>query len=354
MIKLIIKFIRVILNYILLIVIFLTLLKSISKKTSKNLLNEKKYVSDNLQKLNQPILPSVNFSNDNHILILATSPTQKQIAEFLKISQWSRFKFNLIKIKSVHERKFIFNNLKLNNQFSCYYSLITFESIELLQSIKSNYFINYLVETALKCKIGFLFLDNKPNYEIQSCKLNPFVKNFFKTTKFNREENFLLNPYSHPGQYVEEEIKNTIPLLTCDFNKKVILMNDGSGLRYVIMKIKLENVLSSLILDILEYSSYGRLSLGVERMIQIDIDDIFVGASGLRLKPDDVTSLIEFQDYLNEAFFNESIEKFKFNLGFSGYHYCSGDNDENLGDRLLIGIKKKDLIKINKFFFSRK
>ena len=36
--------------------------------------------------------------------------------------------------------------------------------------------------------------------------------------------------------------------------------------------------------------------------------------------------------------FNSSPYKFKFNLGYSGYYYQHGNIDENLGDKLLMGI----------------
>lgn len=43
-----------------------------------------------------------------------------------------------------------------------------------------------------------------------------------------------------------------------------------------------------LFLDSLSYLSHGQISLNLERLILIDIDDIFVGEKGTRLRPDDV------------------------------------------------------------------
>ena len=43
-----------------------------------------------------------------------------------------------------------------------------------------------------------------------------------------------------------------------------------------------------LFLDALSFLSHGKFSIPLERYILIDIDDIFVGKSGIRLEPDDV------------------------------------------------------------------
>lgn len=45
---------------------------------------------------------------------------------------------------------------------------------------------------------------------------------------------------------------------------------------------------SLMLLDSISYLSHGKLSLGLDRNIQIDIDDIFVGAQGTRMKAEDV------------------------------------------------------------------
>lgn len=45
---------------------------------------------------------------------------------------------------------------------------------------------------------------------------------------------------------------------------------------------------SLMLMDSISYLSYGKLSLSLDRYIQIDIDDIFVGAIGTRMKADDV------------------------------------------------------------------
>jgi hypothetical protein len=71
------------------------------------------------------------------------------------------------------------------------------------------------------------------------------------------------------------------------------------------------------------------------RFIQIDIDDIFVGATGSRLIADDVYALSNTQKQLR----HEGIENFTFTLGFSGYYFRHGNEQEMQGDELLLGMK---------------
>lgn len=84
-------------------------------------------------------------------------------------------------------------------------------------------------------------------------------------------------------------------------------------------------------LDSLSYLSHGKLSLPLERYVLIDIDDVFVGAPGKRMKISDVHALLAAQKRLQSQ-----IKGFRFNLGFSGKYYQKGTPEENLGDQLLI------------------
>lgn len=97
----------------------------------------------------------------------------------------------------------------------------------------------------------------------------------------------------------------------------------GNGLNYWLHRL--------IFLDSLTYLSNGKLSLPLQRYIQIDIDDIFVGERGTRLKPVDVDALIDFQRRL-QLF----IPDFTLNLGFSGKFYHRGFPNENDGDDYII------------------
>lgn len=97
----------------------------------------------------------------------------------------------------------------------------------------------------------------------------------------------------------------------------------GSGLQFWLHRL--------LFLDALSYLSHGQLSLSLNRMILVDIDDIFVGEKGTRLKPDDVHALIATQSRIAGM-----VPGFKFNLGFSGKYFNHGNYEENLGDAMLL------------------
>lgn len=85
-------------------------------------------------------------------------------------------------------------------------------------------------------------------------------------------------------------------------------------------------------LDSISFLSRGRLSLPLKRFLLIDIDDIFVGESGTRMKAPDVEALLVAQEK-----FSSLVPGFKFNLGFSGKYYHKGNPEEDDGDDMLIG-----------------
>lgn len=87
-----------------------------------------------------------------------------------------------------------------------------------------------------------------------------------------------------------------------------------------------------LLLDAIEHLSSGQIMTPLDRYIQVDIDDIFVGERGKRMNRSDVDALVDLQNM-----FAKSIDGgFKFNLGFSGKYFKHGTADENLGDERLI------------------
>lgn len=97
----------------------------------------------------------------------------------------------------------------------------------------------------------------------------------------------------------------------------------GAGLKFWLHKL--------LFLDSLSYLSHGQLSISLNRMLLIDIDDIFVGEKGTRLKREDVKALLATQNRLLKM-----VPGFKFNLGFSGKYFHHGSYEENLGDDFIL------------------
>lgn len=124
-------------------------------------------------------------------------------------------------------------------------------------------------------------------------------------------------------------------------DKKVIAMLDHGlydDIRRIIFGVSNQHWLNRLLLlDAIEHLSSGEILTPLERYIQIDIDDIFVGATGTRMNESDVFALIETQDY-----FATLLEGgFKFNLGFSGKYFKRGSETEQLGDEQLIANSDK-------------
>ena len=88
-----------------------------------------------------------------------------------------------------------------------------------------------------------------------------------------------------------------------------------------------------LMMDILKYLTSNLYDYhGLNRYIQIDIDDIFLGSkSNDRLKFGDIQALLRSQ-----LFIQNYVSDFRYRLGFSGYYYHTGNDEENQGDRLLM------------------
>lgn len=90
----------------------------------------------------------------------------------------------------------------------------------------------------------------------------------------------------------------------------------------------------ALLIDAIEHLSRGRILTPLDRYVQIDIDDIFVGETGKRMVLSDVEALVQTQYHLANRYFVD--KKFKFNLGYSGKYFKSGNDDEDKGDESLL------------------
>ncbi|XP_040098349.1 bifunctional heparan sulfate N-deacetylase/N-sulfotransferase 2 isoform X2 [Oryx dammah] len=83
--------------------------------------------------------------------------------------------------------------------------------------------------------------------------------------------------------------------------------------------------------DAVAYLTGKRLCLDLDRYILVDIDDIFVGKEGTRMKVADVEALLTTQNKLRTL-----VPNFTFNLGFSGKFYHTGTEEEDAGDDMLL------------------
>ncbi|XP_004549588.3 bifunctional heparan sulfate N-deacetylase/N-sulfotransferase 4 isoform X1 [Maylandia zebra] len=97
----------------------------------------------------------------------------------------------------------------------------------------------------------------------------------------------------------------------------------GQGLAYWLHRL--------ILVDAISYLTDRKLTLGLDRHILVDIDDIFVGKEGTRMNAKDVKALLDTQKQLRSQ-----ISNFTFNLGFSGKFYHTGTAEEDEGDDLLL------------------
>ncbi|XP_036380119.1 bifunctional heparan sulfate N-deacetylase/N-sulfotransferase 1-like [Megalops cyprinoides] len=88
--------------------------------------------------------------------------------------------------------------------------------------------------------------------------------------------------------------------------------------------------------DAVSFLTAKRLALSLDRYLLVDIDDIFVGKEGTRMKVPDVKALLETQNELRSY-----VPNFTFNLGFSGKFFHAGTEEEDLGDDLLLSYGKE-------------
>uniref|UniRef100_A0A670Y0I5 [heparan sulfate]-glucosamine N-sulfotransferase n=1 Tax=Pseudonaja textilis TaxID=8673 RepID=A0A670Y0I5_PSETE len=88
--------------------------------------------------------------------------------------------------------------------------------------------------------------------------------------------------------------------------------------------------------DAIAYLTGKRLCLTLDRYILVDIDDIFVGKEGTRMKMSDVEALLNTQNKLRAL-----VPNFTFNLGFSGKFYHTGTDEEDEGDDMLLKNRKE-------------
>ncbi len=293
------------------------------------------------------------------ILILCESTKSILIKNLINRLESLRLNFKIATVYSFKLKKKI--NLASGNR--THFSLIVFESIDVYNSLGSSN-EKKLLEFCEFFQVGIIFLlgfqntlkkryivdqielrTGSVNTEfINTCTLNyadqSQANSFFKLTKFTKEN--LLIPNKSLNQNIVHlfETEQYETIVRCE-KYNIMLKTAGTSKQtrkiFIGFNIISLPILTSLLIDSISYASHDRFNFTTTRYIQIDIDDIFVAATGTRMKSNDVDALIRFQDSINRKFFNQSKEKFKFNLGFSGYYFQSGSHEENLGDSSLIG-----------------
>uniref|UniRef100_A0AAY4CB85 [heparan sulfate]-glucosamine N-sulfotransferase n=1 Tax=Denticeps clupeoides TaxID=299321 RepID=A0AAY4CB85_9TELE len=113
------------------------------------------------------------------------------------------------------------------------------------------------------------------------------------------------------------------------------------GLHDGIQRVLLGNNLSFwlhklVFVDSIAYLTGKRLCLSLDRYLLVDVDDIFVGKEGTRMKVSDVKALLNTQNKLRTL-----VPNFTFNLGYSGKFYHAGTEEEDEGDDMLLANRKE-------------
>lgn len=283
---------------------------------------------------------------DRRVLIVTGSSSPKKtssnVNELVQIFETNRYKYKIVESSWL-------NRLKLSSPLTnrSFYSLVIVDYPDFVHLPQ----LESLIEHCRKFRIGIIYLTGQ-TFTISSssnCTLNYFESKFFKTTKINKMESVLINEavslITNALVFIKRPAKHTLdhnsytPIVKCN-NENVLVYKTSDHdrmLREIIVYANLNLLLPTLILDLLEFASYGLFNVDLTRYVQIDIDDIFVARTGIRMKPQDVYALEDFQNYLNSTVFVSNQFGFKFNLGFSGYYFKSGSSLENLADQLLIG-----------------
>jgi hypothetical protein len=344
-------------------------------------LSQTKFNFDTNQKINQLSKKNLNFysSSESKLvnkinILLITSPIISRNFEYIiQVLTSLDLDFLILRIYD-KESSNIISQLFLKS-----YVLVIIESFDLITKIdaKSRFVLfNYCNTNS----IGIIFFTNTDNINnfsnieirnksvdaLKSCKLNNEIQkdSFYKITKSSQSpllisnRNYLkeikaLSYFNDDNNYksvIECENNSNLMIISTGDSCKTILgstkcqINSLTNIRKVFISIELEKlpILSILFMDALSFASYNKITFDLKRFIQIDIDDMFVEAIGKRLKPNDVTALLNFQDFLSKKYFINLDETqqadFKFNLGFSGFYYQKGNDEENEADRQLISL----------------
>lgn len=112
------------------------------------------------------------------------------------------------------------------------------------------------------------------------------------------------------------------------------LLDDGKddGIRRVFFGNSIEFWLVRLLfIDAIDYLSHGTFQRQLNRWLQVDVDDVFVGKKGIRMTDHDVAAMLKGQEVIQH-----NVKNFKFMLGFSGNYFMKGLSTENQGDKALI------------------
>ncbi|XP_061441255.1 bifunctional heparan sulfate N-deacetylase/N-sulfotransferase 3 isoform X2 [Rhineura floridana] len=184
------------------------------------------------------------------------------------------------------------------------------------------------------------------NVGVKDCCINPHssLLRMTKSSKFDKGPLpgndwtvFHINNSAYqPVIFAKVKTPENLPQSIIKSSLHAIVVHDlglHDGIQRVLFGNNLNFWLHKLIfIDAVSFLTGKRLTLSLDRYILVDIDDIFVGKEGTRMKASDVQALLDTQNLLRAQ-----ITNFTFNLGFSGKFYHTGTIEEDEGDDLLLG-----------------
>uniref|UniRef100_A0A8C0H7D1 Bifunctional heparan sulfate N-deacetylase/N-sulfotransferase 1 n=1 Tax=Chelonoidis abingdonii TaxID=106734 RepID=A0A8C0H7D1_CHEAB len=205
---------------------------------------------------------------------------------------------------------------------------------------------NSLLSAQLK---GFpLFLHS--NLGLKDCSINPKSPLLYITRPSEVEkgllpgEDWTVFQSNHstyePVLLAKTKSAESIPHMSVDAALHTTVVQDlglHDGIQRVLFGNNLNFWLHKLVfVDAVSFLTGKRLSLPLDRYLLVDIDDIFVGKEGTRMKVEDVKALFDTQNELRTH-----IPNFTFNLGYSGKFFHTGTDAEDEGDDLLLSYVKE-------------
>jgi hypothetical protein len=290
----------------------------------------------------------VKFNTVRAILIVTSAKHVN--SEITKIFDRLRFKYKVLDFKSKLEfDKYFRNNPR--------HSVLIFEYYDdymRLTNEQTHDIDGHLDDIGI---VVFMRANKSRSVFLNECKLNlnqNLNETFFFVTKPNGHE-ITVNTSVQYASFMDEISSGggASPVFTCNHDLPMVSITKRDSIDFprVFIGLNIADIwiMKLLFLDALVFASRGRLAVDLKRYIQIDIDDIFVGGIGTRLKVDDVNALEQLQSHLADTYFERPLIRnavdnqgksfhyaFKFNLGYSGHYYKSGNSDENLADELLL------------------
>lgn len=301
------------------------------------------------------ITPVHYIKHDKHSRNSTTRKTILVVYDVTSKTVFQKLKVLLLAQKVVFETYFFVPGKQppsfLTSQRRLSYSLIIFSSLSIYQNLPSLHKGQYS-KLCRNGNVGIIFITHDVSGSIEVgngaalslYKFNAEIKKFYVyPTKFLHitKGDFSVTPTETDWTFLNVDSGNFLSVASVEYLNHdtqqsvmypVILADYGNndGVKRVYFGCPLDSwIVKLLLLDaIRQFSAQPVLKFDLERYILVDIDDIFVAPPGTRMKVDDVKVLIATQDVLRRK-----VPGFTFNLGYAGYFYNQGLDEEVKGEK---------------------